>query len=776
MNYFCLILLFYIPFYSHSQTNIELLGHLDFQAIHDANLNDVWGYVDENGNEYAIVGTTKGTSIVELSDPTNPTEIFWLPGSTSIWRDPSVYGDYAYITTEAEDGLAIIDLSPLPGSTVLPTAVYTGTLGNEWQSAHTCFLDENGVAYIFGANRGQGGVIMLDVQTNPMAPIELGIFDNWYAHDGFVRNDTMYLAHINDGFFSLVDVTDKSNPLLIGTKHTPNNFTHNIWPSVNGNYVFTTDEVSGAYITSYNIQNPAAISEVDRTQHSPGTGVIPHNTHVRGDYLITSYYSDGITIHDITNPESIILVGEFDTYPTQTSGFDGCWGVYPFFPSGKIVTADITEGLFVLNPSYKKASYLVGDVIDASTNLPLDQVAVHIIGNDEADYTNSNGHYSSGILGENVYTIEYTKVGYYPQTVQLNLFQSVVQQQNIQLVPIPPYSLTVNVIEAGSGNPISGVQLAFKTSLIEQNGLTNGIGEENLILYYQEQYMVVAGKWGYKTYCTEQLIDQNTGVLTIEMEPGYMDEFTFDFGWTVAGTATTGIWERGVPKPTNSGSAPALDAEYDCSDKAFVTGNAVSLNPDHDDIDNGDTRLTSPLMDLTSYSDPHLNFVKWFYCYFGAAPDDTLEVIVSNGLTSVSVSKTGSNMNNFAFWEPVSIRLQDYIAITNSMTVKFNVSDLNPEVNITEAGIDYFFISNENTLDSDVLSNSEILIYPNPFNDKFLISGLEIGDEIQVYNVNGQLLLFNTVNKDQFMLHTDSLKSGIYFVKVKNELFKVIKD
>jgi choice-of-anchor B domain-containing protein len=744
--------------------------------LHDANLNDVWGYVDELGNEYAIVGTTKGTSIVDLSDPTNPTEIFWLPGSISIWRDPSVYGDFAYITTEAEDGLAIIDLSPLPGSTVLPTAVYTGPLGNEWQSAHTCFLDENGVAYIFGANRGQGGVIMLDVQTNPMAPIELGNFDNWYAHDGFVRNDTMFLAHINDGFFSLVDVTDKSNPLLIGTKHTPNNFTHNIWPSVNGNFVFTTDEVSGAYITSYNIQNPAAISEVDRTQHSPGTGVIPHNTHVRGDYLITSYYSDGITIHDITNPESIILVGEYDTYPTQTSGFDGCWGVYPFFPSGTIVAADITEGLYVLNPSYKKASYLVGDVIDATTNLPLDQVSVHIIGNDESDYTNSNGHYSSGILGENVYTIEYSKVGYFPQTVQLNLFQSVVQQQNIQLVPIPPYSLTVNVIEAGSGNPISDVQLAFKTSLIEQNGLTNGIGEENLTLYYQEQYMVVAGKWGYKTYCTEQLIDQNTGVLTIEMEPGYMDEFTFDFGWTVAGTATTGIWERGVPNPTNSGSAPSLDAEYDCSDKAFVTGNAVSLNPDHDDIDDGDTRLTSPLMDLTSYSDPHLNFVKWFYCYFGASPDDTLEVIVSNGLTSVSVSKTGSNMSNFAFWEPVSIRLQDYITITNSMTVKFNVSDLNPDVNITEAGIDYFFISNENTLLTNTIQENQISIYPNPFNDELYLNGVEEATKFELYSVGGQLLSNGNVSETQTKINTALLTSGMYILKIGDALYKVMKD
>ncbi len=776
MKYCCLFLLVFLVHYSQAQTNIELLGHINYQSLHDANLNDVWGYVDELGNEYAIVGTTKGTSIVDVSDPANPIEVFWLPGSTSIWRDPSVIGNFAYVTTEAEDGLTIIDLSPLPSSTVLPTSVYTGPIGNEWQSAHTCFVDENGVAYIFGANRGQGGVIMLDVQTNPMAPIELGIFDDWYAHDGFVRNDTMFLAHINDGFFSLVNVADKANPVLIGTHHTPNNFTHNIWPSQDGNYVFTTDEVSGAYITSYSIQNSTAIEEVDRTQHSPGTGVIPHNTHVKGDFLITSYYSDGITIHDITNPESIILVGDYDTYPTQTSGFDGCWGVYPFLPSGTIIAADITEGLYLLNPTYKKASYLVGDVVDAVTNLPLSQVSVQIVGNNEADYTNSLGHYSSGILGENVYTVEYTKVGYYPQTIQLNLFQSVIQVQDIQLVPIPPYTLTVNVVEAGSGNPIPDVQLAFKTELIEQSGLTNGIGEEILTLFYQQEYMVIAGKWGYKTKCFEQIIDENTNVLTIEMEAGYMDEFTFDFGWSVAGTATTGIWERGVPNPTNSGSAPALDAEYDCSDKAFVTGNANSLNPDHDDIDNGDTRLTSPLMDLTSYTDPHLNFVKWFYCFFGATPDDTLEVIVSNGLTSVSVSKTGSNMSNFAFWEPVSIRLQDYISITNSMTVKFNVSDLNPDVNITEAGIDYFYISNENTLDSDVLNKNDIQIYPNPFIDQLHFSGLEMETEVQIFNLNGQLLLSEKVDNEHFVMTTESLKSGIYFVHVKNETFKVIKD
>ena len=64
-----------------SQLNLDSVSHLDYQALHGANLNDVWGYVDEFGNEYAIVGTTIGTSVVDLSDPNNPTEIFGCQGT-----------------------------------------------------------------------------------------------------------------------------------------------------------------------------------------------------------------------------------------------------------------------------------------------------------------------------------------------------------------------------------------------------------------------------------------------------------------------------------------------------------------------------------------------------------------------------------------------------------------------------------------------------------------------------------------------------------------------
>jgi len=124
---------------AYGQFSIDSLSHIDYQALHGANLNDVWGYTDEFGNEYAIVGTSKGTSIVNITNGAQPQEVFWMAGTESIWRDPCVFGDYAYVTTEAEDGLLIIDLSPLPQSTNLPTAIYTGPASNPWQSAHTCF-------------------------------------------------------------------------------------------------------------------------------------------------------------------------------------------------------------------------------------------------------------------------------------------------------------------------------------------------------------------------------------------------------------------------------------------------------------------------------------------------------------------------------------------------------------------------------------------------------------------------------------------------------------
>ena len=41
------------------------LGFLPYSQ----SLSDVWGYVDEAGNEYALVGTFSGLSVVDVTDP-----------------------------------------------------------------------------------------------------------------------------------------------------------------------------------------------------------------------------------------------------------------------------------------------------------------------------------------------------------------------------------------------------------------------------------------------------------------------------------------------------------------------------------------------------------------------------------------------------------------------------------------------------------------------------------------------------------------------------------
>ncbi|MCF8220989.1 MAG: hypothetical protein K9I97_05845, partial [Cryomorphaceae bacterium] len=48
--------------WTFTELNVDSLSHISYQQLHGANLNDVWGYEDEFGNEYAIVGTSKGTS------------------------------------------------------------------------------------------------------------------------------------------------------------------------------------------------------------------------------------------------------------------------------------------------------------------------------------------------------------------------------------------------------------------------------------------------------------------------------------------------------------------------------------------------------------------------------------------------------------------------------------------------------------------------------------------------------------------------------------------
>jgi len=326
---------------------MDLVGTLSYPQ----GTNDIWGYAD-GPNEYALVGTVTGFSVVDITEPSSPYELFFISGTSSIWRDIKTWGKYAYVTTEAADGLLIVDLSDQTGETYVYTEEFFTT-------SHNIYIDENGYAYIFGTNTGNGGAIILDLTQDPMNPTLAGTFDNYYLHDGMARGDTLWGAAIYAGVFSIIDVSDKSNPEILSSYPTSCQFTHNAWISDDNNFLFTTDETSGCYVGAYDVSDIYNIQEIDLIQEWTGDGadgnqenVIPHNTHVLGDYLVTSYYTSGVTVIDASDPFNMIEVAYYDTSPMSGGNFDGCWGAYPYLPSGLVLATDQQEGLFILHTPY----------------------------------------------------------------------------------------------------------------------------------------------------------------------------------------------------------------------------------------------------------------------------------------------------------------------------------------------------------------------------------------------------------------------------------------
>jgi choice-of-anchor B domain-containing protein len=424
----------YYPIEYSDSLNMSLLSNLIYDSSTSQYVSDIWGYSNDS-SEYALVGLYDGISIVDVTDPYSPNEVVFYPGPESNWRDLKTYGDYLYCVNETSGGLQIINLlEVISGDT---NATYIENIYLGFTEAHNIYIDENGILYVFGSNYGAGGAIMFDLNSDPENPTILGDYSLSYFHDGMVRGDTLWGGAIYNGEFSVVDVSDKANPVLLATHSTPHAFTHNCWISDDGSTLFTTDEVSGAFVTAYDVSDINDIEELDLIQAwSSDTDVIPHNTHVNGDFLITSYYRDGLSVVDASNPSNLIEVAYFDSSPLYSgSGFNGAWGTYPFLPSGNILVSDRENGLLVLKPNYTNASFIEGYVTSSSNGAPISNVTVSISGSNNPSITALNGFYETGIANAGTYDIYVTASGYVSDTLNVTLSSEFITQLDIELAP-----------------------------------------------------------------------------------------------------------------------------------------------------------------------------------------------------------------------------------------------------------------------------------------------------------------------------------------------------
>ncbi|MCI5056148.1 MAG: choice-of-anchor B family protein [Flavobacteriales bacterium] len=690
MKILTLILTCVISFQAFTQVNLTQVGKLPYND----ELNDIWGTV-VNGTEYALVGVRTGFSVVDLSNPSNPTEVFSEAGATSTWRDIKTWNNHAYVTNESAGGLLIVDLSTLPGNANLFTKTYTGS-SYPWTTAHNLYIDENGICYIFGANYNQGGVIILDLTQDPKNPVELGTWNQHYLHDGVARGDTLWGSAVLSGIQLAIDVTNKSNPTTMVNWATPHNFTHNCWFSDDGSHLFTTDEVSDAYVAAYDVSDFNNVTETDKIQSSPGQNVIPHNTHVLNDFLVTSYYTDGVQIVDAARPHNIIEVGNFDTSPSYSgNGFNGCWGAYPWLPSGLVLATDIEEGLYVLNPTYQRACYVEGTVSDSLCGGNIINAQIDIVGTGITTTTNLLGEFAFGTVQSGTYSIQISKTGYTTKTINnVNLANGQLTNLNVLLNSNGTGIQYSGTISSG-GSPLANAKVHIQNSSYSSTSETDPQGQFADCNIAAGTYDISISKWGYQTVClTNQTINASNNTLTQSLSFGYEDDFSNDLGWTVSSTASTGIWTRGEPDGTfdnNTPINPDNDASGDCLDKAFMTGNGGG-GIGNDDIDGGTTTATSPAMDLSNYTDPYIDYASWFYASDQSGEGtDYYKVEISNGTTTATIENLGTTANNMSQWNNKSFRILDFISLSSNMQIIVEAGDVG-QGDIVEAAIDNIIV------------------------------------------------------------------------------------
>ena len=754
------------------QINTTFVSQLDYPQ----NLNAVWGWADDDGTEYALVGTTTGVSIVSLKNPAAPVEKTLVPGPFSTWREMKAWKNHAYITNETGDGLLVINLSSLPDSVSYyywePVIDGLGQLS----TCHNIYIDENGLCYLTGCNLNSGGVLLVDVASDPGFPKYVGKGRAQYSHDAYARDNLMYSAEIYGGVFSVTDVTDRANPIFLTQQTTPFNFTHNCWLSDDSKTLFTTDERANAPVAAFDVSDLDNIKELDqiRSKATIGTGVIPHNVFVLNDYLVVAYYTDGVIVVDAARPDNLIEVGNYDTYLQAGSGFNGSWGAYPYLPSGLILASDIGNGLFVIQPNYKRACYLEGIVKDASNEMPLNEVQITF--NNVSESSKLDGSFKTGTAQAGTYEVTFSKIGYLSKTITANLSNGVVTNLDIELQPVAGFSVSGRIVTASDGRAISNAQVVINNEQSEFVVQTNQDGTFLINNIFENSYTIFAGAWGYLTEFVEQATLNENKTYLIALEEGYQDDFILDLGWSATGNASTGSWERGVPIATNfSGlvSNPGMDIDTDLGNQCYVTGNGGGTAGD-DDVDNGNVVLTSPIMDLTNYVEPTMICSVWFFNAGGDGfPNDKFTIKVTNGTDEVILETINASAS---LWKKLEYKLKDFITITNTMQIIFETADALPG-HLVEAAVDGFAIvgdEDRTSSNEDVIANaSNVKIYPNPFSGSFRLhltdKLLSSSYSFRVVDVLGRTVLSKTIHSNITEVQFPAIPSGIYWIQTFDE-------
>ena len=601
---------------------MQLLSNLSFNQT----CNDITGFY-QDGREFAVIGLQSGAAIVDITDPYNPFQIEIIEGSSSTWRDLKYWDRHVYIGTEAEDGVKIVSVDN-PDEPILVNTIL------DFETSHNIYVDSEGFLYVVGADRipfGESNDIYIYNLEDPANPslvstwnLENGVSSQaGYCHDIEVYNDKLYCASIYVGYFRIIDVSDRSNPTTILSHFTGIDgiSTHDVAVSEDENYLFTADENLGGHIKAWDISDYNNINLIDEYQTPQGEEHSAHNLYIKPgtNNLYISYYADGTRIVDVSNPYELEEIAYYDFSDTEGL-YVSNWGVYPYLPSGNIISSDRELGLFVLS---------VGGV---------------------------------SIIHEDVQDVSLDDSPYIPFIAYVDSFDGSIEDVTLH------YSLdNINWDDANMNIVNDNRYEAIMT-----------FDQSNVIVYY---YITATNSIGQSSNYPQ--IEQSISFIYGDLIDIVFQDFEGENNWTVESTATVGEWEQGIPIGTSlQGGFANLDfivqtnEDYsENGDKCFVTGNYDVNQPGGGDIDGGETILYSDIYNLEQYPHVLLSYWRWYTNDLGNNPgNDIWNVQASSdgGVNWIDLEYTSISRNQ---WHERRFVLSNYIDLSDAVQFRYIASD-----------------------------------------------------------------------------------------------------
>ena len=695
--------------------NVTLLAHLDNYAAYSA----CWSYVHSDGREYAILGTDAGTSIVNITNPSSPYEVAFIPGLPSVWREMKQYRNWVYISTEAAGGGIQIVRMTDPESPVLVKTYVTN-----FNRAHTVAVDTTRALLILNGTRFDGiptGMRILSL-ADPENPVEVGSYLTDYVHDSWVRNDTLYASCISSAIMRVFNFANPAAPTELVSWTYPGARTHSAEKSRAGRYLYACDEVNYGTMKVFDMQDIFAHPKVREVTVNPLS--IVHNVHVKQDTAFVAWYTEGVRLFDLTDPSLPAEWGYYDTYGRFSGGFHGVWEVAPFYPSGTFIASDIESGLYIFraNPNYGTLRVTARD----AASVPIPGADVVCVGESDSTRTQSFGT-AILALAPGSHTVRVRKWGYQDAFAVGGITKGGHDFIDVVLQPAALGTIMGTVLRASDSTGLPDATVEDRDNpLLASSGSSGGY---TLPGTPPGTYRLVCDRAGYGPQT--RLVTMQAGASMTEswslLRAAWYDSCDTDKGWSLSAAgdnATDGLWVRAEPVGTSFASAIkdptargnpntaspfspgtlapqhpepeeggfSQEGQVQPDDDAspgtgfcFVTGNgAVGGAPADGDVDGGKTTLMTPPLPVGGMTDPTIGFRRWYYMNTPGEPDSLLIDLSSDGVNWV---RARTIRESHPDWHPELIRVKDYVVPDAAVRVRFIAQDEGVS-GIVEAAID----------------------------------------------------------------------------------------